>query len=557
MALAMGAAMPFIRDKPPPEMKRVVIVIETGITSMAIEGHDTRLNLAKQLVMEQIEQVKDIQFALISAHAFPNIVLPWTTDRMMLKNRLAELSATAAPTNWTAALDLARTLVGLKPSQVLMVGSAINKTMRIWHQAHLNFPADILPLVVGSSQRNRGIDGWTTSIERDPLTGEEKTYLEVTVRGVGLGISDSWMRQQSDLVIRSPSGKIQPHIEGPTYSIAGPGDVLERYFIKLNGVFDELVLSLDTEDALSVDNQAIIYFRHSPDVLVVEPRLEHQKLITKQLEASIRTETIKVIAELTDKVELTAYDLLIVNDRIPLNSWPPINTLIYADSRDTQKKRFADHIPSLLTRYVNVVSPFLLRAKTINVGEFMQTVMYHKNVLPVTGKAEPLAAWGKHESRRKVVIGWDWITTGKTAHKALSIVWLHALDWLSPNKGSIWTGKPFPIPSSKTDFQLIGPNEDKHDIKIVGGQIEPEMLTNAGRYRLFEADKLALRFAANARCASLLVDKGPLKSIKGEVLPFSPLTERYYKDLIWWIIATIILVGELIIFLFFSRGDVR
>ncbi len=558
-----GAAMPYVREQPETPV-RVVVLVDTGLSSQAREGRTTRLDLARRAIGERLERLDGPErlFALVSASAFPTVEIPWTGDRVVLERRLGELTSTAAATDWTASLDLVRTLVGPDPAEVLVAGSAIGEPLETWRALHPDFPADLVPLPVGTSRPNRGIDGLTASVRRDPQTGVETTSVEVAVRGVGPGVSTAWMRQRSGLVIRSREGLVRPRTAGSTWAAAagGEGEVLERCTLELDGRFEELSISLaNAQDVLEVDDRAIVCFRPPPDVLVVDPRPERARRITERLHAAARPGTVDVLAELTAAIDLAAYDLLIANERIPLDPWPPVNTLVYADERDTEVVRFADYVPCRLTRYVNVVSPFQLRARAVAVDETMRAVLYYKARRPVTARAEPLVAWGEHEGRRKVAIGWDWVAAADDAHLTLSIVWLHALDWLGPEEsrpGALWAGESFPAPPGAGALRLLGPAGVEAGISAGSGSIEPEALLNAGRYRLVGVEGRDLPFAVNARCADLRADEGPLERIPGDVSTPSPAFEeerREHKDLGWWIAAAALLAVELGVYLFSRR----
>ncbi len=571
--VAIGATMPF--DTPDPEAPvRIVALVETGLPAMAREGRTTRLDLARRAIRDHLNRLEEERylFTLVAANAFPAMVGEWTPRRGTLEHRLDELVPTAAPTDWTAALDLVRTLVGLTDAKVLVAGSRIGEPLRAWHEANNDFPADLVPLPVGTSQRNRGFDSLTASIRQDPETGEERTLLEVAVRGAGPGVSEEWMRQRFGLVVRSPEGVLRPRIAGPTYAVADDGSagVLERYSLALPGRFDELSIALvDPQDALEVDDQAIVTFRPPPDILVADPRTDRRPTVIERLKAATPIGSLEVVAELTEGIDLAAYDLLIVNDRVapdeipPDSLWPPLHSLVYADDRDTRPVRFADDVPCRLTRYVNVVSPFNLRAKTVDMDESLQAVLYHKPLRPLPGKAEPLAAWGEREGRRKVAIGWDWVTDAAEAHLTLSIVWLHALDWLGPNEsrpGALWAGEHFPAPPGETVFRLVPPGGVEREIQPIRGRIEAEALLEVGRYRLLDSEGQDLPFAVNARWADLRVDEGSLKTIAGRACAPSAMARgkrKDYKGLGWWRLAAVILSVELGWYLFTRRRPLR
>jgi hypothetical protein len=259
--------------------------------------------------------------------------------------------------------------------------------------------------------------------------------------------------------------------------------------------------------------------------------------------------------KVTDVVppDLTGYDLLIANERTAPAGWPPVNALIYADDRDASLVRFADHTAGRLTRYVNIVSPFRVRAKKVPVDHSMQPFMYYAH----EEQTEPLATFGQLDGRRKVAIGWDWVAADDLAHEALSIVWVHSLDWLGPNEslpGAVSAGESYPLLAREGAFELVRPDGSRSRVDLIGGCIAPVELLAAGAYGIRGAGGLDLRFAVNPRAADLAADDRPLDVIAGTSRSTAAtVLRKSYRDFGWWIGAAVLLVVEIVVFLVVER----
>ena len=130
---------------------KIIVIVDNSASMLSKEMGKTRLELAKQEVLKNINQVTASGgMMLMATHApKPHIIQTFTTDKNKLRLAVEYIKPTHKPSDWTSVYDYATRYVDSQQDQIIMIGDSFD-----------NIPETSMPInkiSVGESVDNIGI----------------------------------------------------------------------------------------------------------------------------------------------------------------------------------------------------------------------------------------------------------------------------------------------------------------------------------------------------------------------------------------------------------------
>jgi len=243
LLLITGLAGPYLSNAPAGRAsERAVLVVDCSASMQAREGPDTRFELARRAVRDQIGRLAaDDEVMLIAAGPQPAVIVPPTSDHAEALRQLAALAPTDTRADLDAALAAAQRAAARadRTTRVaLFTDAPLDRLSPPWRRSVSVFP-------VGETDDNLSIDG--IQIYQSRFDDPRAARAFVTVRNYAGRETHGFLTVELDGAVFGRQGfTIAPRSATgfPVPSLPGAG---------------VLRASLDVDDALAVDNRAYAY----------------------------------------------------------------------------------------------------------------------------------------------------------------------------------------------------------------------------------------------------------------------------------------------------------
>jgi hypothetical protein len=315
LALATGYLRPYVEQGGGSfEGASLVLVLDVSASMQAREVDGTRFDLVRQRARVLVKRLAaDEEAMLVTAGARARVVLPWTADHARMQDRLETLEPLDTPTDLAPAVELALGAAAGRTGASVAVFTDLPPTESGLAPEEL---ARVDYVQVGRTDDNLAIAGLT--IEQPPFATASEATATVVIRNYGhlahpvaleARVGDRfWARRELAL---EPHGSEQVPLDGPP--AAG-----------------EVIVTLETGDALAVDDTAVSYIAPTPplDLLLVTDSRELSAGLS-EVAAAIPGARLEVMAPGRYELAPPARPRLTLFDRVVPRDVPTTTNALY------------------------------------------------------------------------------------------------------------------------------------------------------------------------------------------------------------------------------------
>lgn len=487
-ALTLGLADPFARI-PSTKEGDIVVVLDASASMRTLTQGADRFAQARSRVVDLVERLHpNSEMAVITATSRPTLKVPFTSDRVLLKQTLEGLAATDEPGDLARAVQFARSLLGGERTGEVYIFSdgtdaRLPEILSQTDQVHLS--------QVSGGERNVGI----TKFEVRPrltLPGEYEILVNVA--------NFSPQAETFDLVLsmnRQTIRRAQYSLEaGERQSLILP------YAGAASGVAEaRLVLS----DDLDADNQAATVLTDRLPVwilLVSRGNYFLENFLAGHAHASVNV--VNSITRSSFEQQVRGNHIVILDGVEPpplhFGNFLLINTT--APNLPITVKGIAEVPPVVdwditdpLLRSVQLRDLQVRQAQIVEIGEGVKPLL-HANGSPILSSLDT----GR---LRAVHLGFDLLDTDLPLRVAFPVLMSNILEWLSPQQGTfishqVQAGEPYliEIDTIPTEVSVRKPTGEWVRIQATENPLTFRETSQVGVYTV-RVGKKTQRFAVN------------------------------------------------------------
>jgi hypothetical protein len=433
--LTLGLADPFARI-PSTKEGDIVVVLDASASMRTLAKGEDRFAQARSRALDLVERLHPkSEMAVISATARPTLKVPFTADRILLKEALANLTATDEPGDLSRAVQFARSLLGgERTGEVLILSDGADARL----PEVLSQTDQVRLSQVSGGERNVGI----TKFEVRPRLARPGEY-EILVNVANV----SPQPESFDLAL-SMNWKTVRHTRY-TLEAGERQSLIFPYTGPASGVAEAI---LDVNDDLSADNRAATVLSDRLPVWIL--LVSHGNYFLENLLAGHATASVNVVNSLShssfdqqvrgnhivilDGVEpppLHVGNFLLINTTAPNL---PITVKGVAETPPVVDWDIADPI----LRSVQLRDLQVRRAQVVEIGEGVKPLLY--------ANGSPILSSLDTGQLRAVHLGFDLMDSDLPLRVAFPVLMSNILEWLSPQQGAfvshqVQAGEPYVI----------------------------------------------------------------------------------------------------------------
>ena len=434
-ALTLGLADPFAR-LPSTKEGDIVLVLDASASMRSLSKGEERFAQARELALDLVQRLHPkSEMAIIYANSRPTLKVPFTADRILLKQALDGFSVTDEPGNLAKAVQLGRSLLGGgRSGEVLVLSDDTDPQL----PDLLGGDRQVRNLPVRGGERNVGI----TKFEVRPRLNRPGDY-EILVNVANF----SRQPESFDLAL-SLNWKTLRRTHY-TFEAGERQSLIFPYTGAANGVAEAV---LEVNDDLSADNRAATVLSDKPPVwilLVTRGNYFLESLLAGHANASVNV--VNSVSPSSFEQQVLGNHIVIMDGLEPpplhVGNFLLINTS--APNLPITVKGTADAPPIVdwdtadpILHGVQLRDLQVRRAQIVDVGEGVKPLLY--------ANGSPIVSSIDTGRLRAVHLGFDLLESDLPLRVAFPVLMSNILEWLSPQHGTfmshqVQAGTPYPI----------------------------------------------------------------------------------------------------------------
>jgi hypothetical protein len=487
-ALTLGLADPFAR-LPSTKEGDIVLVLDASASMRSLSKGEERFNQARNLALDLVQRLHPkSEMAIIYADSHPTLRAPFTADRTLLKQTLANLPATDEPGNLAKAVQLGRALLGgERTGEVLILSDDSDPAL----SDLLAGDRQVRSLPVSGGERNVGI----TKFDVRPRLNRPGDY-EILVNVVNF----SRQPESFDLALSLNWKTIRrTHY---TFEAGERQSLIFPYTGAANGVAEAI---LELNDDLSADNRAATVLADKSPVwilLVTRGNYFLESMLAGHANASVNV--VNSVSASSFEQQVLGNHIVIMDGLEP----PPLhfgNFLLIntsAPNLPITVKGTAEAPPVVdwdttdpILRAVQLRDLQVRRAQVVDVGEGVKPLLY--------ANGSPIVSSFETGRLRAVHVGFDLLESDLPLRVAFPVLMSNIFEWLSPQHGTfishqVQAGAPYLIELDgiTTDVSVRKPSGEWLKLPATENPLAFRNTSEVGIYTV-KVGKRTQRFAVN------------------------------------------------------------
>jgi hypothetical protein len=487
-ALTSGLADPFAR-LPSTKEGDLVVVLDASASMRTLTKGEDRFAQARRRALALVERLHpNSKMAIISATSRPTLKVPFTADRILLKQTLEGLTATDEPGDLARAVQLARSLLGGgRNGEVLILSDGADARL----PEILSHTDRVRLSQVSGGERNVGITKFEVRPRLTP-PGEYEILVNVAnfspqPETFDLALSMNWKtlrRTRYTLEAGERRSLIFPY--------AGPA----------NGVAEA---TLDVNDDLSADNRAAtVLSDRAPIWILLVSRGNYflENFLAGHAAASVNV--VNSLSRSSFEQQVRGHHIVILDGVEPpplhFGNFLLINTT--APNLPIAVKGVADE-PSVvdwdigdpILRAVQLRDLHVRRAQVVEIGEGVKPLLY--------ANGSPILSSLDTGRLRAVHLAFNLLDSDLPLRVAFPVLMSNILEWLSPQQGlfvshQVQAGEPYLIEldTLPTEVSVRKPSGEWVKIQASENPLTFRETSEVGVYTV-RVGKKTQRFAVN------------------------------------------------------------
>ena len=487
-ALTLGLADPFARI-PSTKEGDIVVVLDASASMRTLVKGEERFAQARSRAVDLVERLHSkSEMAIISATSRPTLKVPFTADRLLLKQTLEGLTATDEPGDLARAVRFARSLLGgERTGEVLILSDGADA-----HLPEIVGQTDQVHVSqVSGGERNVGI----TKFEVRPRLARQGEY-EILVNVANFSPQpetfDLMLSMNRKTVRRTRYTLDAGERQSLIFPYAGPA----------SGVAEAI---LDVNDDFSADNRvATVLADRLPVWVLLVSRGNYflENLLAGHANASVNV--VNSLSPSSFEQQVRGNHIVILDGVEPpplhFGNFLLINTT--APNLPITVKGSAELPPVVdwditdpILHAVQLRDLQVQRAQIVEIGEGVKPLL-HANGSPILSSLDT----GR---LRAVHLGFDLLETDLPLRVAFPVLMSNILEWLSPQQGTfishqVQAGDPYliEIETIPTEVSVRRPSGEWVKIHAIENPLTFRETSQVGVYTV-RVGKKTQRFAVN------------------------------------------------------------
>ncbi len=442
IALVGAVVRPWIAgDRLAAPARRLCLVLDVSASMQTVEGDGSRFDRARARARALVDELGSTdEVMLIAAGRRAAVLVRWTTDHVLVRQRLEALAARDTPGTLGPAVLLAVGTARARPgTRVVVLTDLTPASSGVDAEAR----AAVDWIAIGRADANRAVE--RIAVRRAPFQPLTQTRVGVTVRNHGRTAQQAMLRASIDDKPWTTVPVAMPPRGAATVDLGAPPAA---------GV---LVVALDGSDVLAVDDRAAAWIAPSPalDLLVVAD----DPAPVEALRAAVAPLGGRV-AEVSSRAyrpPMATGRVVVVSGALPaeplpasvLYAMPEPGNVLCPVGRALEAAVVVDWESGhpTLAGLDELQSLEVVHARALETPRWATPVV----LVAAAHAVSPVLVAGERDGRRVACLGLDLTAPGAASdHLPLTLLALGVLEWLAAPPDAradvVATGEPVPLP---------------------------------------------------------------------------------------------------------------
>lgn len=418
------------------EGDHLIFIVDTSASMTALEGEKSRLELAKEKMVQTLDKVDDQEMTIIVAKETPEILLERSQSQKEIGKLVEDLGPTYASANLMDSINLAKSLLGEENGNIQLLTDNFSKETSLELHKNTTFFAHN----IGESHQNLAIETFGVTMRENKVVGV------VTVKNEGDVSADF------DLFIYND---VEEVLQQVTETVEG-NKVKTIYLEELPpATMYRAIVSGDKQYKLDNEQFAFLGQQQDPTVYVHK---DIHPFARKAVEIA-STNVIHLSSNSTEEINFDGVHLI---KGVARSDWPSGPKLVFLSGEDGEKEveltgEVSANMADPLTQSVEMENVYVEKAFTSN---------EHSSLDVVASRGEtPLILSGIYEGDPIIVVTFELGSSDWPLHAGFPLFMFHSIQELTKNKGMLG----YFYPGQTMDYF---PASDVRKAEILNGEDE-------------------------------------------------------------------------------------
>jgi hypothetical protein len=397
--------------------EHIVVVLDTSASMTAEEENDTRLDIAKNEIMNLIDQLDNQALTVILAENVPSILLSNESSKQIMESKVTDVSSSYQHADVRKAIQLANQLLAANTGEIYVYSDQIKKS----DLQNINLKHDVTVQNVGVTTQNISLHTFGVSEIDGKINGlltlynefEDEQLVRITIESDGKAIQE-----------------IQEIIQPGKVTQLSLTDLPSKSYYKAR---------VTTVDDYAADNTAIAFLARNlePTIYVTG---EINPFVTKALQYVTSN-----LVQIENYQEKTEENSIFIVEKMPDSEWPNGPMLILAPTPggpfQVGKKEVLKTSPQVIKEdpilhYVDMDEVYIHESTAYESGQ-LNTILENEEM--------PLISKGQYQGNPVVLLGFDIADTDWPLHASFPIFLYNVMNYLLESQATIGYFEPMEL----------------------------------------------------------------------------------------------------------------
>ncbi|WP_404442193.1 BatA and WFA domain-containing protein [Sutcliffiella horikoshii] len=405
--LIFTLAQPYF-EKDGIEGDHIIFIVDTSASMTALEGEKSRLDLAKEKMVQTLDKVDQQEMTVIVAKETPEILIERSQSQKEIAELVEKLGPSYASANLIDSINMAKSLLGEDNGNIQLLSDNFSKEESLELHQNTTFFAHNL----GDSHQNLAVEAFGVTMRESKVVGV------VTVKNEG---NDS---KELNLSIFNEEEEVLQQV-----SEAVEGNKVKTIFLEElpPATLYKAVVSGDEQYRLDNEQFAFLGQQQDPTVYV-------HKEIHPFARKAVEVASTNVIHLSSDSAEENKFDGVHLIKGIPRSDWPSGPKLVFLSGEDGEKEmelsgEVSGSMADPLMQSVEMEKVYVEKAFTAE--EFSSL-----DVVARRGET-PLILSGTYEGHPIIVVTFELGSSDWPLHPGFPLFMFHSIQELTQNRGML------------------------------------------------------------------------------------------------------------------------
>lgn len=386
----------------------IIFIVDTSASMTAMEGEKSRLELAKEKMVQTLDKVDHQKMTVIVAKETPEILLERSQSQKEVVELVEELGPSYASANVMDSINMAKSLLGEENGNIQLLTDNFSKDTRLELHKNTTFFAHN----IGNSHQNLAVETFGVTMRENKVVGV------VTVKNEGVDSKDFELSIYNDgeEVLQQVTETVEGNKVKTIYLEDLPPATMYR-----------AVVSGDKQYKLDNEQFAFLGQQQDPTVYV-------HKDIHPFARKAVEIASTNVIHLSSDSAEENKFDGVHLIKGVARSDWPTGPKLVFLSGKDGEEEvelsgKVSASMADPLMQSVEMENVYVEKAFTSK--EFASL-----DVVASRGET-PLILSGTYEGHPIIVVTFELGSSDWPLHAGFPLFMFHSIQELTQNKGML------------------------------------------------------------------------------------------------------------------------